>query len=67
MAKVLFAGESWSSYSINVKGFNAYNIGGYGEGGKPSSMPTRVRPRVHLRNHEAIEQFPLWRSSRSMT
>ncbi|HPT84324.1 MAG TPA: glutamine amidotransferase [Limnochordia bacterium] len=60
MAKVLFAGESWSSYSINVKGFNAYNIGGYGEGGKPliDALQSEGHEVTYLRNHEAIEQFP---------
>ena len=59
MAKVLFAGESWSSYSINVKGFNAYNIGGYGEGGKPliDALQSEGHEVTYLRNHEAIEQF----------
>lgn len=60
MAKVLFAGESWVSYSINVKGFNAYNIGGYGEGGKPliDALTSMGHEVTYLRNHEAIEQFP---------
>lgn len=60
MAKVLFAGESWMSYSINVKGFNAYTIGGYGEGGKPliDALKNTGHRVTYLRNHEAIEQFP---------
>ena len=60
MAKILFAGESWMSYSINTKGFNAYNIGGYGEGGKPliDALEQMGHEVTYLRNHEAIEQFP---------
>src|SRR5690554_1595414 len=60
MAKILSAGESWMSYSINTKGFNAYNIGGYGEGGKPliDALEQMGHEVTYLRNHEAIEQFP---------
>ena len=60
VAKILFAGESWMSYSINTKGFNAYNIGGYGEGGKPliDALEQMGHSVTYLRNHEAIEQFP---------
>ena len=59
MAKVLFAGESWSSYSINVKGFNAYNIGGYGEGGKPliDALQSEGHEVTYLRNQRRLNSF----------
>ena len=60
MAKVLFAGESWMSFSINAKGFNSYNVGGYGEGGQPliDALEGMGHSVTYLRNHEAIDQFP---------
>lgn len=60
MAKVLFVGESWSSYGIHIKGFNAYYTGGYEEGGKPllEALSQEGHEVTYLRNHEATDAFP---------
>ena len=58
--KLLLAGESWVTYSIHQKGFNAFTEGTYAEGA--TSLVAALRERgidVHyMKAHEAVRQFP---------
>lgn len=58
--KILFAGESWMSYGIHVKGFNAYYTGGYEEGGEPllRALEDAGNDVTYIRNHDATRLFP---------
>jgi uncharacterized membrane protein len=58
--RVLLAGESWTSYGINVKGFNAYYTGFYDEGGAPliDALEGSGSDVTYLPNHLAATRFP---------
>ncbi len=57
--KVLFVGESWFSYGIHVKGFNAYNTGGYEEGATPLLEALASDVDIdYMPGHRAIREFP---------
>ncbi|MGF3056402.1 glutamine amidotransferase [Microbacterium sp. YY-01] len=60
MARVLLAGESWSTTTIHVKGFDTFTTSSYGEGAadfiralEGSGHTVTFQP-----NHVAAEQFP---------
>jgi uncharacterized membrane protein len=58
--RILFAGESWMTYSIHVKGFDSFNMSSYHEGG--TEMITALREGgcnvTYQPSHIAAEQFP---------
>ena len=58
--KVLLAGETWMSYGVHVKGFNAYYTGSYGTGMEPLLDALRAEgiDVTHIPNHLAIREFP---------
>ena len=58
--RILLAGESWSSYGINVKGFNAYYTGFYDEGHQPltEALGSAGHDVTYLPNHLAATEFP---------
>ncbi len=58
--RVLLAGESWTSYGVNVKGFNAYYTGFYDEGGAPlvNALAANGCAVIYLPNHLAATRFP---------
>jgi len=59
-ARVLLAGESWHSYSVHQKGFNAYYTSAYDEGHQPLSAALRASgfELAYLPNHQAVRDFP---------
>jgi uncharacterized membrane protein len=58
--KLLLAGESWVTYSIHQKGFNAFTEGTYAEGATAMVQALRESGvEVHyMKAHEAVRQFP---------
>lgn len=58
--RVLLAGESWSSYGVNVKGFNAYYSAFYEEGGEPliAALEAGGCSVTFMPNHHAATRFP---------
>lgn len=58
--RVLLAGESWSSYGANIKGFNAYYTGFYDEGGAPliGALEAGGCVVTYQPNHVAATHFP---------
>ena len=58
--RVLLAGESWTSYGINIKGFNAYYTGFYDEGGAPliEALESGGCVVTYQPNHVAATRFP---------
>jgi uncharacterized membrane protein len=58
--RIMIAGESWVSYGIHIKGFNAYYTGDYKEGLKPlrEALESAGAEVIHMRNHEAALHFP---------
>lgn len=60
--KVLLAGESWTTYTTHVKGFDAFYTSAYEEGaGALISALKRGGYEVdYLPNHKAPSGFPLW-------
>lgn len=58
--RVLLAGESWTSYGVHIKGFNAYYSGFYDEGGTPLIQALEDGGCVvtYQPNHVAATRFP---------
>jgi uncharacterized membrane protein len=58
--RVLLAGETWQSWGVHQKGFNAYYTGGYGEGHEPLTAALRAAGATvtHVPNHLAARTFP---------
>lgn len=58
--RALLAGETWMSYGIHLKGFNAYNTGGYAEGQTEfvEALVGQGWDVDHIPNHRATETFP---------
>jgi uncharacterized membrane protein len=61
--RLLFAGESWMTHSIHVKGFDSFEMSSYHEGG--TEMIEALRGGgvevTYLQNHLAAERFPTTR------
>lgn len=59
--KVLFAGESWMTHSIHVKGFDSFEMSSYHEGGTEmiASMRAGGIDVTYLPNHLAASDFPV--------
>ena len=60
MARVLIAGESWTTTSIHVKGFDSFTTVAYEEGVGPlrDALLGGGHEVVYLPNHVAAESFP---------
>jgi uncharacterized membrane protein len=58
--RVLFAGESWSTYAVHTKGANTYTTSAYEEGARDllAALASSGFDVTYLRNHEAVEGFP---------
>ncbi len=58
--KVLLAGETWVTYAIHQKGFNAFTTGTYEEGSGPliKALLDKGVNVSTLSNHEAANKFP---------
>jgi len=58
--KVLFAGESWMTYSVHVKGFDSFTTADYEEGTKwlKSALESAGIEVKHIPNHLAPREFP---------
>jgi uncharacterized membrane protein len=62
-ARVLFAGESWMTHSIHVKGFDSFEMSSYHEGGTEMIAALRAGgvDVVYQPAHIAVNAFPLSR------
>jgi uncharacterized membrane protein len=61
--RVLFAGESWMTHSIHVKGFDSFDMSSYHEGGTEMIAALRGGD-IHVTyqpSHVAMESFPFTR------
>ncbi len=60
MINVLLAGETWVTYSIHIKGFDAYNTGSYDEGKDPflNALGDSEIKVDFLSNQKAATNFP---------
>lgn len=58
--KVLFAGESWTTITTEVKGLDSFTLHGYGEGARwlKSAIEKGGVSVEHMPCHEAITEFP---------
>jgi uncharacterized membrane protein len=58
--RMLFAGESWSTYAVHTKGANSYTTSAYEEGAKDllAALASSSFDVTYMRNHEAAEGFP---------
>jgi uncharacterized membrane protein len=58
--KVLLAGESWITFSIHQKGFNAFTEGGYAEGATAlvQALEEKGATVHYMKAHEAARRFP---------
>lgn len=61
--KVLFAGESWSSYTVHIKGFDAFYTSVYEEGGTwlMDALTASGYEVDYLPNHKIAREFPTTR------
>lgn len=59
-SRILFAGESWSTYAVHTKGANSYTTSAYEEGAKDllAALASSGFDVSYMRNHEAAEGFP---------
>jgi uncharacterized membrane protein len=61
--RLLFAGESWMTHSVHVKGFDSFEVSSYQEGG--TEMIAALRGGgvevTYLQNHVAGDRFPTTR------
>jgi uncharacterized membrane protein len=62
--RLLFAGESWMTHSIHVKGFDSFEMSSYHEGGTEMIAALRAGgvEVTYLQNHVAGESFPTTRT-----
>lgn len=60
MSKILIAGESWTSHTIHIKGFDTFTTSTYEEGVKwlREALEKDGNEVTFLPNHEAGEKFP---------
>ena len=60
MSKILIAGESWTSHTIHIKGFDTFTTSVYEEGVKwLKEALEKVNHQVtFIPNHHASEKFP---------
>ncbi|WP_119696486.1 glutamine amidotransferase [Microbacterium halotolerans] len=60
MAKVLLAGESWSTTTVHTKGFDSFTTSGYDEGGGAfiAALEAARHEVAYLPNHHAASRFP---------
>lgn len=60
MAKILLAGESWTSLGLHLKGYSMYTTGAYEEGGKPliEALEAKGHAVTYIPNHLVPDQFP---------
>ena len=57
--KMLFAGESWLTHNMEVKGWDDFSVGGYGtEIGESMPRWTSLQRFTHLPSHLVGEKFP---------
>lgn len=58
--KVLFAGKSWMTHSLHVKGFNSFETSSYHEGGREMIAALRAGgvDVAYQPSHVAMEFFP---------
>jgi uncharacterized membrane protein len=58
--RILFAGESWSSYGFHVKGASAYTTASYEEGAEDliAALEEGGAEVTYMPNHRAVERFP---------
>jgi uncharacterized membrane protein len=58
--KILFAGESWISYGVHLKGFGTFETGAYEEGLEPlrKAFLGAGHDLTYLPNHKATTDFP---------
>ncbi len=58
--RVLFAGESWMTYSVHVKGFDTFTTADYEEGTKwlKAALEADGMSVTHIPNHLAPREFP---------
>lgn len=58
--RILLAGETWVTYGIHIKGFNAYYTGDYEEALEPLrvALNSSGHEVMHISNHEAPSKFP---------
>jgi uncharacterized membrane protein len=58
--RVVFAGESWVTHSVHVKGFASYDTGSYEEGLEPlqDALINGGCDFTYYRNHEVMTKFP---------
>lgn len=61
MSKILIAGESWTSHTIHIKGFDTFTTSTYEEGVKwlKEALEKGGNEVTFLPNHEAGEKFPI--------
>ena len=59
--KLLFAGESWMTHSVHVKGFDSFETSSYHEGGTEMIAALRASgiDVTYLPSHVAADSFPL--------
>jgi len=57
---VLLAGETWITYAVHQKGFNAFSTGIYEEGQRPlvDALERKGIEVTHIKNHDAGRDFP---------
>ena len=61
MSKILIAGESWTSHTIHIKGFDTFTTSTYEEGVKwlKEALEKGGNEVTFLPNHDAGEKFPV--------
>lgn len=60
MSRILFAGETWFTHTLHVKGFDSFTTSSYGEGIKwiKEALEEGGNEVVHVPNHKVQEDFP---------
>ena len=60
MSKILIAGESWTSHTIHIKGFDTFTTSVYEEGVKwlKEALEKANHQVTFIPNHHASEKFP---------
>ncbi len=63
--KVLFAGESWMTHSVHVKGFDSFDMSSYHEGGTEMIAAMRAGgvDVTYQPSHVAMNEFPFTRAA----
>ena len=60
MSKILIAGESWTSHTIHIKGFDTFTTSVYEEGVKwlKEALEKANHQITFIQNHHSSEKFP---------